>query len=155
VEGCCFHCSEHSGSIKCWEILESLRNWRLLKKYSAPCSKVVTEAGNLLQERNLTMNRKLILGQENKSTKVMASFAATGRLMEMYRRSAVQVPSEFNSSSYRLNVCLTLREYQHKLHRFLKNSSPYTDNEAWLRGRAIYVQFDFYHGKHKVPEAMT
>jgi hypothetical protein len=27
---------EHSGSIKCWEILEWLRNWQLLKKGPAP-----------------------------------------------------------------------------------------------------------------------
>jgi hypothetical protein len=26
------------GSVKCWEILEQLRNWRLLKKGSAPWS---------------------------------------------------------------------------------------------------------------------
>jgi hypothetical protein len=25
-----------SGSIKCWEVLEQLHNWRLLKKGSAP-----------------------------------------------------------------------------------------------------------------------
>jgi hypothetical protein len=27
---------EPSGSIKCWEVLEWLHNWRLLKKGSAP-----------------------------------------------------------------------------------------------------------------------
>jgi hypothetical protein len=27
---------ESSGSIKCWEVLEWLHNWRLLKKVSAP-----------------------------------------------------------------------------------------------------------------------
>jgi hypothetical protein len=27
---------EPSGSIKCWEVLEYLQNWRLLKKGSAP-----------------------------------------------------------------------------------------------------------------------
>jgi hypothetical protein len=37
-EGCCEHGNEPSGSIKCWEILEQLRNWRLLKKDSAPWS---------------------------------------------------------------------------------------------------------------------
>jgi hypothetical protein len=36
VEGCCEHGSEPMGSIKCWEILELLRNWELLKKGSAP-----------------------------------------------------------------------------------------------------------------------
>jgi hypothetical protein len=32
----CEHGNEPSGSIKCWEILERLQNWRLLKKDSAP-----------------------------------------------------------------------------------------------------------------------
>jgi hypothetical protein len=36
VEGSCEHGNEPSGSIKCWEILEWLHNWRLLKKGSAP-----------------------------------------------------------------------------------------------------------------------
>jgi hypothetical protein len=31
VEGPCEHGNEPSGSIKCWEILEWLSNWRLLK----------------------------------------------------------------------------------------------------------------------------
>jgi hypothetical protein len=30
--------SEISGSVKCWEILEELQNWRLFKKASAPWS---------------------------------------------------------------------------------------------------------------------
>jgi hypothetical protein len=34
VEGSCEHGNEPSGSIKCWEVLESLDNWRLLKKAS-------------------------------------------------------------------------------------------------------------------------
>jgi hypothetical protein len=38
VEGSCEHGNEHSCSIKCWEIVEWLRNWRLLKKDSAPWS---------------------------------------------------------------------------------------------------------------------
>jgi hypothetical protein len=38
VEGPCKHGNKPSGSIKCWEILEWLRNWRLLKKGSAPWS---------------------------------------------------------------------------------------------------------------------
>jgi hypothetical protein len=38
VEGSCEHCNEPYGSIKCWEILEWLHNWRLLKKGSAPWS---------------------------------------------------------------------------------------------------------------------
>jgi hypothetical protein len=36
VEGSCEHGIELSGSIKCWEVLEWLRNWRFLKKGSAP-----------------------------------------------------------------------------------------------------------------------
>jgi hypothetical protein len=36
VEGSCQHGNEPSGSIKCWEFLESLHNWQLLKKGSAP-----------------------------------------------------------------------------------------------------------------------
>jgi hypothetical protein len=34
VEGTCKHGNEPSGSIKCWDILEGLRNWRLLKEAS-------------------------------------------------------------------------------------------------------------------------
>jgi hypothetical protein len=30
------HGDEPSGSIKCWEVLEWMHNWRLLKKGSAP-----------------------------------------------------------------------------------------------------------------------
>jgi hypothetical protein len=30
------HGNEPSGSIKCWEVLEKLHNWRLLKKGRAP-----------------------------------------------------------------------------------------------------------------------
>jgi hypothetical protein len=36
VEGSCEHCNEPSGSIKCWEIIELLQNWRLLQNSSAP-----------------------------------------------------------------------------------------------------------------------
>jgi hypothetical protein len=36
VEGSCEHGIEPSGSINCWEVLERLHNWRLLKKGSAP-----------------------------------------------------------------------------------------------------------------------
>jgi hypothetical protein len=35
VEGSCEHGNELSGSIKCWEFLEWLHNWQLLKKGSA------------------------------------------------------------------------------------------------------------------------
>jgi hypothetical protein len=34
--GSCEHGDEPSGSIKCWEVLQWLHNWRLLKKGSAP-----------------------------------------------------------------------------------------------------------------------
>jgi hypothetical protein len=34
--GFCQHGNETSGSIKCWEILEKLSDWRLLKKDLAP-----------------------------------------------------------------------------------------------------------------------
>jgi hypothetical protein len=36
LEGSCEHGNEPSGSIKCWEFLEWLDNWQLLKKGSAP-----------------------------------------------------------------------------------------------------------------------
>jgi hypothetical protein len=36
VEGSCEHDNEPTGSIKCWEVLEKLHNWQLLKKGSAP-----------------------------------------------------------------------------------------------------------------------
>jgi hypothetical protein len=36
LEVSCEHDNEPSGSIKCWEVLEWLLNWRLLKKGSAP-----------------------------------------------------------------------------------------------------------------------
>jgi hypothetical protein len=36
VEGSCEHDIEPSGSIKCWEVLEGMHNWRLLKTSSAP-----------------------------------------------------------------------------------------------------------------------
>jgi hypothetical protein len=36
VEGFPEHAIEPSGSIKCWEMLELLHNWRLLKMSSAP-----------------------------------------------------------------------------------------------------------------------
>jgi hypothetical protein len=36
VEGSCEQGSEPSGSLKCWEVLELLHNWQLLKKGSAP-----------------------------------------------------------------------------------------------------------------------
>jgi hypothetical protein len=38
MEGSCEHANEILGSIKCWEILEQLSDWRLLKKDSTPWS---------------------------------------------------------------------------------------------------------------------
>jgi hypothetical protein len=38
VVGSCEYGNEPSGWIKCWEILEWLGDWRLLKKGSAPWS---------------------------------------------------------------------------------------------------------------------
>jgi hypothetical protein len=35
VKGSCEHGNEPSGSVKCWEVLEWLRHWQLLKKISA------------------------------------------------------------------------------------------------------------------------
>jgi hypothetical protein len=42
VEDSCEYGNEPSGSIKCWEILEKLHNWRLLKKSSAALSLLVS-----------------------------------------------------------------------------------------------------------------
>jgi hypothetical protein len=36
VEGLCERGDEPPGSIKCWEVLEQLHSWQLLKKGSAP-----------------------------------------------------------------------------------------------------------------------
>jgi hypothetical protein len=36
MDDSCEHGIEPSGSINCWEVLEWLHNWRLLKKGSAP-----------------------------------------------------------------------------------------------------------------------
>jgi hypothetical protein len=36
VEGSCEHGNEPTGSIKCWDVLEWLHNWQLLKKGPAP-----------------------------------------------------------------------------------------------------------------------
>jgi hypothetical protein len=36
VEGSCEDGNEPSGSLKCWEVLEELHNWWLIKKGSAP-----------------------------------------------------------------------------------------------------------------------
>jgi hypothetical protein len=37
VEGSCEHDNETSGFIRCWEVLEWLHNWQLLKKGSESC----------------------------------------------------------------------------------------------------------------------
>jgi hypothetical protein len=38
LEGSCEHGNEPLGSKKCWELVEQLHNWRVLKKGSAPWS---------------------------------------------------------------------------------------------------------------------
>jgi hypothetical protein len=38
VDGSCEHGNDISVSIRCWEILEQLSDWRLLRKDSAPWS---------------------------------------------------------------------------------------------------------------------
>jgi hypothetical protein len=38
VQGSCDHGNESSGSITCWEVLEELCDWRIVKKSSAPLS---------------------------------------------------------------------------------------------------------------------
>jgi hypothetical protein len=54
VEGFCEHGNEPSDSIKCWEVLERLQNWGLLRKGSAPCvSKTPTQLGPLELSRCL------------------------------------------------------------------------------------------------------
>jgi hypothetical protein len=41
MAGSCEHDNKPSGSIKCWEFLEELGNWRLLEKDSAPWTYLV------------------------------------------------------------------------------------------------------------------
>jgi hypothetical protein len=43
VEGSCEHGNKPAGSLKCWEVLEWLHNWQLLKKGSAPLECKVKE----------------------------------------------------------------------------------------------------------------
>jgi hypothetical protein len=45
VEGFCEHGNEPLGSIKCWEFLEWLHNWQLLKTGSAPLVSDLLESG--------------------------------------------------------------------------------------------------------------
>jgi hypothetical protein len=54
VEGSCEHGNELSGSIKCWEVLEQLHNWKLLKKGSAPC--VSDRTMDDVQKHNVCIN---------------------------------------------------------------------------------------------------
>jgi hypothetical protein len=50
------HSNEPSGSIECWEILERLSDWRLLKKGSAAWSEAVTDVCHTCSDpcRNLS-----------------------------------------------------------------------------------------------------
>jgi hypothetical protein len=41
MEGSCEHSNELSDSIKCWEVLKQLHNWRLLDKGSAACNQLL------------------------------------------------------------------------------------------------------------------
>jgi hypothetical protein len=66
VEGSCEYINVPSVSIKCWEILEWLHNWRLVKKGSAPwVSKlvkyIVTDRGlhTLIASGLLQLNQTL------------------------------------------------------------------------------------------------
>jgi hypothetical protein len=45
VEGSREHGNEPLGSLKCWEFLEWLHNWQLLKKGSAPCMSEYEKTG--------------------------------------------------------------------------------------------------------------
>jgi hypothetical protein len=56
VEGSCEHGNEPSGSIKCWEVLEQMHNWRLLKKDSAQRSKFRFPESELLRDWRFTAN---------------------------------------------------------------------------------------------------
>jgi hypothetical protein len=49
VEGSCKHGDETSGSIKCWEVLEWLHNWQLLRKGSAPSVSKYTQENNVMK----------------------------------------------------------------------------------------------------------
>jgi hypothetical protein len=40
VTSSCEHGAEQSGSINCWDILEQISDWPLLKMGSAPCSSI-------------------------------------------------------------------------------------------------------------------
>jgi hypothetical protein len=61
VDGSCEHGIEPSGSIKCWEVLEGLHNWRLLKKGSAAQVSIknnVTSLYGSVQKSYLKDNRR-------------------------------------------------------------------------------------------------
>jgi hypothetical protein len=62
VEGLCERGDEPPGSIKCWEVLEQLHNWQLLKKGSAPWVSVMSDAliiFPLKSEINLGLNTRI------------------------------------------------------------------------------------------------
>jgi hypothetical protein len=52
-----------SGSIKCWEILEWLRDWRLLKKGLGPCSYLVVYGDGPCSEKIFDPKRVDITGE--------------------------------------------------------------------------------------------
>jgi hypothetical protein len=53
MEGSCEHGNEPLGSIKCWEVLQWVHNWRLLKKGSAPCVSDVRRRTALFQWKRM------------------------------------------------------------------------------------------------------
>jgi hypothetical protein len=55
VEGSCEHGNERSGSVKYWEVLEQLSDWRLLKKDSTSWNWLDNYAYNSLYCIYLTM----------------------------------------------------------------------------------------------------
>jgi hypothetical protein len=68
-EGSCEDGNEPSGSIKCWEILERLSSWRLLKKNPAPyCLLFVNFVSNRNLLASLTTQPASVLPPRTKTT---------------------------------------------------------------------------------------
>jgi hypothetical protein len=61
VEGSCEHGNEPSGSIKCWEVLEWLHNWQLLKKGSLSKANKQSRTCNVYSLRAGLMNHQVPL----------------------------------------------------------------------------------------------
>jgi hypothetical protein len=58
VKDCCEHGNEPSDSIKCWEVLEWLHDWWLLKKGSQTGNQhdVISNKSHISLKRRLTFN---------------------------------------------------------------------------------------------------